>query len=263
MKADGQDVHDLNLAIEASHLSKRYGRVWGLADCDLSIPVGSFTALVGANGAGKSTLLNLLVGLLKPTSGDLRVCGFVPSRQRREVLDRIGVVLQDRPLYPSLPVADLLEMGRRLNARWDMRSASRRLERLGIPLDRRAGKLSEGQRAQVSLSLALGKRPELLILDEPMASLDPVARQLFLDELTEVAAASEMAIIMSSHVLAELERVCDHVVVLQAGRVKACGRVEEVIAGQAAARPSVGPTRPLTDLEHAVLGYLRDEAEER
>lgn len=250
-------------AIYANQLSKRYGQLWALNGCDLSIPAGAFAALVGANGAGKSTLLNLLVGLLKPDIGELSVFGLNPREQRSRVLEKIGVVLQDRPLYPSLSVRDTLEMGRRLNGHWDMQLAMQRLERLSIPLERRVGNLSGGQQAQVSLSLALGKRPRLLILDEPMASLDPVARQQFVDEVVDIARHHDMTVIMSSHVLSDLERVSDHVVILQHGHVKASGRVEDVIAGQAVAQPGLAPPRQLTDLEHAILGYLREEPDER
>ena len=246
-------------AIRATNLSKRYGKVWALDRCDLSIPQSSFTALVGANGAGKSTFLTMLVGLLKPTGGDVEVFGLSPRRQRRQALAKIGFVAQDRPLYRSLSVANTIEMGRRLNDNWDGELATNRLARLGIPLNRQVGHLSGGQQAQVSLSLALGKRPSLLILDEPMSSLDPLARQSFLDEVTEVAKDQDMTVILSSHIISELARVCDYVVILDSGKVKASGPVETLIAMWAAR--SAEPRRAgMTELEHSVLGYLRDGA---
>jgi ABC-2 type transport system ATP-binding protein len=244
--------------IEAQQLSKRYGRVLGLDSCDLSVAEGSFTALVGANGAGKTTLLLMLVGLLKPTSGQLLVLGLTPHEQRRETLATIGFVSQERPLYRSLSVRDTLEMGRRLNSRWDGRVAKERLTRLRIPLDRQVGKLSGGQQAQVSLSLALGKCPSVLILDEPMASLDPVARQLFMDEVATVASDRRMTVIMSSHIITDLSRVCDHVLILHGGRIKAWGTTADVIRSWSE-RGETEPRRNLTELEEAVLGYLGEE----
>lgn len=246
-------------AIQATNLSKRYGKVWALDRCDLSIPQSSFTALVGANGAGKSTFLTMLVGLLKPTAGDITVFGLSPRRQRRQILAKIGFVAQERPLYRSLSVADTLEMGRRLNDNWDGELAMERLVRLKIPLQEQVGRLSGGQQAQVSLSLALGKRPGLLILDEPMASLDPLARQSFLDEVTGVAKDQEMTVILSSHIISELARVCDYVVILETGKVKASGPVAALVETWAAR--STGPRRAgMSELEHSVLGYLSDGA---
>jgi ABC-2 type transport system ATP-binding protein len=247
--------------VQAEHVSKRYGRFLALDDCDISIPGESFTALVGANGAGKSTLLLMLVGLLRPTLGHLSVFGVAPHEKRREILARVGFVSQDRPLYGSLSVADTLEMGRRLNVHWDGKLAATRLVRLGIPLDKKVRLLSGGQQAQVSLSLALGKVPNLLILDEPMASLDPLARQLFLEEVVSVTRERQMTVIMSSHVIAELTRVCNYVVILQAGKIKVCGPVESAIAAWAR-RDQVARPQRLTDLEEAVLAYLSDGAPE-
>jgi len=242
-------------AIRAEHLSKRYGRLFALDDCDLSIPEGSFTALVGANGAGKSTLLLLLVGLLRPTAGELLVFGRAPHKERTKTMAAIGFVSQDKPLYKSLSVRDTLEMGRRLNSTWDNKLATERLERLGIRLDQQVGRLSGGQQAQVALSLALGKRPALLLLDEPMASLDPLSRQIFLDEVLDVTKEQQMTVMMSSHVIAELARVCDHVVVIRAGQIVACGPVGAAIAAWASQASRDRPQR-VSDLEEAVLGYL-------
>jgi ABC-2 type transport system ATP-binding protein len=244
-------------AIRATNLSKRYRRVWALDRCDLSIPQSSFTALVGANGAGKSTFLTMLVGLLKPTAGDIEIFGLSPSTQRRLIMANVGFVAQDRPLYRSLSVADTLEMGRRLNDHWDRNLATDRLVRLRIPLGEQVGRLSGGQQAQVSLSLALGKRPSLLILDEPMASLDPLARQSFLDEVSGVAKNHGMTVMLSSHIISELARVCDYVVILDSGKVKAAGPVDALVATWAATS-TTQRRAGMTDLEHSVLAYLGD-----
>jgi ABC-2 type transport system ATP-binding protein len=171
-------------ALEATGLSKRYGAGWALRDCSLSIPSGRVTALVGPNGAGKTTLLHLAIGLLDPSAGSVRVLG-ARARENPDLLGRIGFVAQDVPLYPTFRVRELLELGRRLNPRWESDLASTRLERLGVPFDRHAGKLSGGERAQVALAMALAKRPELLVLDEPVASLDPLARREFLGVVME------------------------------------------------------------------------------
>ncbi|HEX6799673.1 MAG TPA: ATP-binding cassette domain-containing protein, partial [Ktedonobacterales bacterium] len=163
--------------LETAHLGRRYGRRWALRDCTFSLPTGRVAALVGPNGAGKTTLLHLAVGLLAPSTGGVRIFGDAPRERPRAVLPRIGFVAQDHPLYRGFTVEDLLTLGRKLNPRWENDLALRRLRRLGIPLDQRAGKLSGGQQAQVALALALAKRPELVLLDEPLASLDPLARR--------------------------------------------------------------------------------------
>ncbi len=175
----------MTTAIEASALGKRYGSLWALRDCCLRIPSGRVIALVGPNGAGKTTFLRLATGLYEPTAGQIEVFGWSPQAQPTMVLPRIGFVAQDRPIYKRLKVRDLLELGRRLNPRWDGTLARARVERYGIPLDRLAGQLSGGQQAQVALAIALGKRPELLLLDEPVAGLDPLARRAFLQNMME------------------------------------------------------------------------------
>lgn len=242
--------------VVANQVSKRYGRTAAVHQCDLAIPEGAFVALVGPNGAGKSTLLLMLVGLLRPSSGELLVLGKQPSKYSADILAHVSVVLQDRPLYESLTVRETLEMGRRLNDRWDGALGKIRVERLGIPLDRRISKLSGGQQAQVALTIALAKRPSLLILDEPMASLDPLARQQFIDEVTTAAQDDGITVIMSSHVIAELARVCDYVVVLQNGRVAASGRVQDVVARWSAIADRDSQER-VSGLEAALLGYMR------
>jgi ABC-2 type transport system ATP-binding protein len=217
-------------ALESIDVGKRYGKQWALQECSLSIPAGTVTALVGPNGAGKSTLMHMGVGLSKPTSGQITIFGHSPETEIREVLARIGFVAQEHPLYKRFSVADMLTFGRKLNATWDDDFAKSRLNRLGIPLDRATGKLSGGQQAQVALVLALAKRPELVILDEPLAPLDPLARREFLQTLMEEVATSGLTVVLSSHNLAELERVCDNLVLLVGGRVQITGDIERIVA---------------------------------
>ncbi|MDQ1532167.1 MAG: type transport system ATP-binding protein [Microbacteriaceae bacterium] len=215
--------------LDAGGLGKRYRRTWALSECTLQIPAGRVVGLVGPNGAGKSTLLNLAVGLLAPTTGSIEVLGGVPARDPDQ-LGRVGFVAQDTPTYGSLSVADHLRLGAHLNPRWDQAMADRRIDDLGLDRRQRAGKLSGGQRAQLALTLAVAKRPELLILDEPVASLDPLARREFLQSLMEVVADQGVSVVMSSHLVADLERVCDYLVLLLASRVRLAGDVEELLA---------------------------------
>ncbi|OXM59902.1 ABC transporter ATP-binding protein [Amycolatopsis vastitatis] len=225
----------MELAVEARALGKRYGRAWALRDCALELPAGRIAALVGPNGAGKTTLLHLAVGLSRPDAGEVRVFG----RDPRSVLADIGFVAQDTPLYRDFTAAELITMGGKLNRRrWDTALARERLARLGIPPDKPVGKLSGGQRAQVALALALAKRPRLLLLDEPIASLDPLARREFMQALMGAVADSETTVLLSSHLLADLERTCDYLVVLQASRVRLTGAVEELLDAH---RTLVGP----------------------
>jgi ABC-2 type transport system ATP-binding protein len=221
-------VSDAPAALEATGLGKRYGRTWALRDCSLALPQGRIAALVGPNGAGKTTLLHLAVGLLAPTAGAIRVLGGTPGRDPA-LLARVGFVAQDAPLYGDFSVAEHLTMGGRLNPRFDQAMARDRLGRLGIPLDRRVGTLSGGQRAQVALAMALAKRPQLLLLDEPVASLDPLARREFLQALMGSVAEQGLTVLLSSHLLADLERVCDYLIVLQASRVQVLGPVDDLL----------------------------------
>ena len=225
-------------AVRTEGLGLRYGRVWALRGCTLSLPAGRVIALVGPNGAGKTTLLRLVVGLLAPTEGSVEVFGESPATNTPGVLARIGFVAQDHPLYGRFTVADLLRMGRSMNRRWDQPLAERRMASLGIPLDRRATALSAGQQAQVALGLALAKRPELVVLDEPLASLDPLARREFLQALMSAVADDGITVLFSSHALADLERVCDHLVVVGAGRVVLAGDIETLLADH---RVLIGP----------------------
>jgi ABC-2 type transport system ATP-binding protein len=215
--------------LATSGLGKRYRHTWALSDCTLQIPAGRVVGLVGPNGAGKSTLLNLAVGLLAPTTGSIEVLGGVPGRGPAE-LGRVGFVAQDTPTYASLSVEDHLRLGARLNPRWDQALADARVDELGLDRRQRAGKLSGGQRAQLALTLAVAKRPELLVLDEPVASLDPLARREFLQSLMEVVVDQGVSVLMSSHLVADLERVCDYLVLLVASQVRLAGDVDALLA---------------------------------
>ena len=215
--------------IESSRLGKRYGSTWALRECTLAIPAGHVAALVGPNGAGKTTLLNLATGLAEPSAGGVTVLGGRPAGSPA-ALDGIAFVAQDTPLYKNLSAADMLHLTRNLNRRFDQASAEARLADLGIPLNRKAGKLSGGQQAQLALTLALGRRPRLLVLDEPVAMLDPVARHDFMATVMMAAADDGMSVLLSSHVLAELERVADYLVLLSRGRVQVAGEVDDLLA---------------------------------
>ncbi len=219
----------MTAAIEARGLGKRYRRRWALADCSLQIPAGRVVGLVGPNGAGKTTLLQLAVGLLTPTAGTIEVLGERPA-SGPEQLGRVGFVAQDTPLYAGLSVADHLQFGACCNPRWDSNFADGRIYRVGLERKQKAGRLSGGQRAQLALTLAVAKRPQLLVLDEPVASLDPLARRDFLGSLMEVVAEHGVSVVLSSHLVADLERVCDYVVVLVASRVRLAGNVDELLA---------------------------------
>jgi ABC-2 type transport system ATP-binding protein len=215
--------------IEASGLGKRYGRRWALADCTLTVPAGRVTGLVGPNGAGKTTLLQLAAGLLEPDSGGISVLGGRPGGTPAQ-LARVGFVAQDAPVYAGLSVAGHLRMGAWLNQGWDSELARRRISDLGLNLRQRAGSLSGGQRAQLALTLAVAKRPELLLLDEPVASLDPLARREFLRDLMETVAEHGASVVLSSHLISDIERVCDYLIVLTASRVRLAGETEDLLA---------------------------------
>jgi len=216
-------------ALEAVHLSKQYARKWALHDCTLQIPIGCIAGLVGPNGAGKTTLLNLATGLLNPSHGSITVLGHKPGKDIKQLLPRIGFVSQEHPLYKTFTVREMLKIGQKLNPQWNQEMALQRLERLSIPLHQSTGKLSGGQQAQVALILALAKQPELLILDEPVASLDPLARREFQQTLMEAVAERGISVIISSHIVADLERFCDYLVILSASRVQMTARVEHLL----------------------------------
>jgi ABC-2 type transport system ATP-binding protein len=216
--------------IEATGLGKRFGRTWALRDCSMRVPAGKIAGLVGPNGAGKTTLLHLAAGLLRPSNGEISVFGRSPQSQLLLLLDRVGFVAQDTPLYSGFSVADMLRFGEKLNRRWDQEAAEARLRTLNIPFDRRISYLSGGQRSQVALALALGKHPELLLLDEPVARLDPLARREFMQRLTEAVAEEGSTVLLSSHVMADLERVCDYLIIIAAGQVQVAGDIDALLA---------------------------------
>ena len=230
--------------IETRGLGKRYRRIWALADCSLSIPAGHVVGLVGPNGAGKTTLLNLAVGILAPTKGTIDVLGARPAADPAQ-LAKVGYLAQQAPVYAGLSVSGHLELGARLNPGWDPGLARERIERLHIDPGQKAGTLSGGQRAQLALTLAVAKRPELLILDEPVSSLDPLARRQFLQELMEAVAAQELSVVLSSHLVADLERVCDYLIVLVRSRVRVAGPVDDLLATH---HVLTGPRRDLATL---------------
>ena len=219
----------MSAVIEADGLGKRYRRRWALSDCTLDIPVGQVVGLVGPNGAGKTTLLHLAIGLLQPTMGKIEVLGARPPANPAQ-LARVGFVAQNTPTYSGLTVAEHLRLGAHLNPGWDAATARDRIEHLGLDPRQRAGKLSGGQRAQLALTLALAKRPELLLLDEPVASLDPLARREFLQGLMEAVVDQGISVVLSSHLVADLERICDYLIVLTGSRVQVAGQVEQLLA---------------------------------
>jgi ABC-2 type transport system ATP-binding protein len=234
----------LNVVATAG-LGKRYRLTWALRDCTLTIPGGRVVALVGPNGAGKTTLLHMAVGLTTPTVGAVTVLGGEPAGSPG-ALDRIAFVAQDAPLYKNLPVAAMLGVARDLNRRWDQQRAEARLAELGIPLKRKVGSLSGGQKAQLALTIALARMPDLLVLDEPMAALDPLARHDFMESVLAARAADGMSVVLSTHVVADLERMADYLIVLSHGRVQLAGEVQDLVASRGAG------------LEQIVLACLRE-----
>jgi ABC-2 type transport system ATP-binding protein len=244
--------------VQTDGLGKRFGSHWALRDCTLEFASGSVTALVGPNGAGKTTLLQLAVGLNKPTAGSVCVLGRSPRREARSLLPLVGFVAQEHPLYKSFTIGEMLTLGRKLNPSWDDAAARARIEDLGLPLGQKAGTLSGGQQAQVALTLALAKRPELLLLDEPVASLDPLARREFLQSVMAAVAETGMTVVLSSHIVADLERVCDHLVILAGGRIQLADSIEATLATH---RLLTGPRSDPTSVArlHNVIGESHTE----
>ncbi len=238
-------------AIETEGLTKEYGSTAALRDCSIEVPVGEISALVGPNGAGKTTLLQILAGLCVPTRGEAYVFGRAPS-QNREFLVDIGFLAQEIPMYKQFSAEQHIRIGEHLNPRWDATSARTRIASLGIPLTQRVGTMSGGQRAQVALALALAKRPRLLLLDEPVAALDPYARRQFLSLLAEAVAGGDLTVLLSSHLVNDLERVCDHMILLAAARPQLCGAIEAILSEH---KILVGPRRETSAIarDHAVI----------
>ena len=225
--------------VRAQGLGKRYGRRWALSECTLDIPVGRVVGLVGPNAAGKTTLLRLAVGQLAPAAGEIEVLGRRPAADAAQ-LSRVGYVAQSTPVYSGLTVEEHLMLGDRLNPRWDWKIARERIETAGLDPQQRAGRLSGGQRAQLALAIAVAKRPDLLILDEPVSALDPLARREFFQGLMESAAENGVSVVISSHVVGDLERICDYLVILVASRVRLAGGIDELLASH---HQLVGPRR--------------------
>jgi ABC-2 type transport system ATP-binding protein len=237
----------MNLAIETKALAKNYGSVAALQDCSITVPEGSICALVGPNGAGKTTLLHLLAGLCRPTAGEAIVLGRRPA-QDPDFLAEVGFLAQEIPMWRRFTAEDHIRVGQHLNRRWDADAARGRISALDIPLDRPVGKLSGGQRAQVALALCLAKQPAVLLLDEPVAALDPVARRHFLSSMVEAVADGGLTVILSSHLVNDLERVCDHLVLLAASRPQLCGDIETIVAEH---KVLVGRRRDIGPIERA------------
>ncbi|WP_052685423.1 ABC transporter ATP-binding protein [Lentzea aerocolonigenes] len=232
--------------VVADDLGKKYSRGWALRDCTLQIPAGRIVALVGPNGAGKSTLMGMITGLLRPTAGRIAVFGDVPNG--RGMHASVAFLTQAKPLYPQFTVTETLRYGRNANPGWDQAYAESLVEKANVPFGARVGTLSGGQRTRVALALALGKRPRLLMLDEPLADLDPLARETVLQTLVDEARTQGITVLLSSHVLAELEDVCDHLVLLTSGRVRLAGDVDQLLR-----------EHPQTSLSRLALAHMREE----
>jgi ABC-2 type transport system ATP-binding protein len=237
---------ELSMALEVSGLGKRYGRSWGLQDCSFRLPQGKVAALVGPNGAGKSTLLRIAAGMTRPTVGHISVLGHSPQDQSKELLPHIAYFDQERPLYSSFRVREMLHFGRGLNPGWDQTRALGYLEDMGIALESRVGKLSIGQQTEVALTLCLAKRPDFLLLDEPGAALDPLARQRLMQVLLGSVVDDGSTVLLSSHVLSDLESICDFIIILSASRVQVADDLDHVLAthhllvGDRQATPDLG-----------------------
>ncbi len=216
-------------ALRTDRLGRRYGKAWGLRDCTLEVPAGAVAALVGPNGAGKTTLLEMVIGLLEPTEGQVSVFGEASRADTAQTLARVGYVAQDHPLYRDFSVADMFHLGRAMNPGWDSELAAARMDKLGISLKRRVKSLSGGQQAQVSLTMALAKRAPLVVLDEPVSSLDPIARLEFMRDVMASAADADLTFLISSHVVSELERFCDWLIILADGHVQLAGPADELL----------------------------------
>jgi ABC-2 type transport system ATP-binding protein len=245
--------HHMSPAIETRALSKRYRRVSALTDCTITVPQGRLSALIGPNGAGKTTLLRMLTGMASPTDGTATILGDAP-RQDPAFLAEVGFLAQEIPLYRRFTAEDHIKIGAHMNPRWDAAFVRTRLTELRVPLDQRVGTLSGGQRAQVALTLTLAKRPRLLLLDEPVAALDPLARRNFLATLTSAVADADgdLTVVLSSHLVTDLERVCDHLVLLAASRVQLCGDIDTIMAEH---KILVGPRKDTAPIErtHTVV----------
>jgi ABC-2 type transport system ATP-binding protein len=248
-----------DLAVRTVGAGKRFGRLWALHDCDVQVPAGRICGLVGANGSGKTTLLRLLASLSRPTTGQITVDGRSPS-DHSSFLASVGFLAQDVPLYRRWTAADHLALGAHLNDSWDHALAEERLRSLRIPFDRPIGALSGGMRAQVALAVALGKRPRVLLLDEPVAALDPLARREFLASMAAVMAEGDLTVVLSSHLLPDLERVCDHLIVMADGTPALCGDVEDLCATHKLLTSSPRSTTTISR-QHELIHQVRSARE--
>jgi ABC-2 type transport system ATP-binding protein len=241
----------MNAAVVTAGLGRRFGSKWAVQDCSFEIPEGRICGLVGANGAGKTTLLRMLAGLSRPSAGSAEVAHHRPG-DTVAFLSDVGFLAQDVPLYRRWTVEDHLRLGSAMNPGWHDEAARDRLAALHIPFDQKVGTLSGGQRAQVALGLCLAKRPRVLLLDEPVAALDPLARREFLSTLTSAVADGGLTVVLSSHLVHDLERVCDFLIVLAASRTLLAAEVDEVLATH---RILTAPRRDTSAIEreHVVL----------
>ncbi len=248
----------MNTPVLTAHaLTKRYGSHSALTEATLDIPAGRIVGLVGPNGAGKSTLLALAAGLIRPTSGHIEVLGRAPAADAKQ-LARVGFVAQDTPVYANLSVADHLKLGEKLNPTWDKQFAAARIKQIGLDPKKKAGRLSGGQKAQLALTIAAAKRPELLIFDEPVAALDPLARRAFLQNLMEFVAEVDVSVILSSHLIGDVERVCDHLIILAESRVQVAGEIDDLTANH---HRLVGPRDGFTDLPPGIETISADHTD--
>ena len=250
----------MSAALHADALDKRYGRTWALRGCSFELPAGRVAALVGPNGAGKTTLLHIAVGLLRPTAGELLTLGSSPWTSPALVLPRIGFLAQEVPLFRHFSVGEMVQLGRALNPGWEQGTAHAHLRRRGVPLDRQIRRLSGGQRTQVALAMALAKRPSLLLLDEPLASLDPLAREEFLQELMDAADRDGMTVLLSSHLIADLQKGSDHLIVLVDGAVQLAGDIDELLGSH---RLLKGPAAGDRSWLHGIQVVSENHAEAR
>jgi len=251
-------MNDTLAAVETNGLGKRYGTKWGLRNCTFSLPKGRVAALVGSNGAGKSTLLRMAAGITRPTTGDIAVFGTSPGLRSMDALIRIGYLDQERPLYKTFKVSEMLRMGRELNPRWDDSAARSYLSDLDIPLNARVGKLSVGQQAQVAVTLCIAKRPDILLLDEPVAALDPLARSQLMQVLLSSVAEYGTTVLLSSHALSDLDVACDYLILLSKAEVVLADDLEHIRLDH---RLLVGVRRPLSDVPAGAVVVSSTETE--
>ncbi|HEY7420175.1 MAG TPA: ABC transporter ATP-binding protein [Ktedonobacteraceae bacterium] len=244
--------------LEASSLGKRYGKDWALQNCNLQVPMGSVAGLIGLNGAGKTTLMHLAVGLIESSEGSMSVLELSPDKQLADLLPRIGFVPQERVFYKGFSVRDMLMLGKKLNPRWDEALAQQLASRLYLPLRQKTEKLSGGQRDMLAVIMALAKNAELLLLDEPFASLDPLARRECLKMIMETVEAKGTTVLLSSHIVSDLEQACGYMVILSSACVQLAGDRDSIMESH---KLLIGPSDEFEPLskEHTVVQAHRAE----